>query len=109
VQQTDLAGHRQDIELYAKYLNTASEGIKEIMQLMSPDDIMVITADHGNDPTVGSKHTREKVPLLVYKKGLHNINIGQRETLADIGATVVDALSENQKLSYGQSFLKKLK
>jgi phosphopentomutase len=108
VQQTDLAGHAQDTALYTERLNIASVRINKIIQSAAKDDIILITADHGNDPTTSKNHTREKVPILIYKEGLENINIGIRETLADIGATAAAYLAPKQKLSFGKSFLDKL-
>ena len=66
---------------------------------------MIITADHGNDPKIGhSHHTREMVPILIYKDGCHNGYIGERDTLADIGQTAADFF--NKKLpDNGKSFL----
>lgn len=91
VQETDLAGHREDAPLYAQRLITADRGIGKIIQAMKPDDILAITADHGNDPTIGhTQHTREKTPLLLYGKKIRLGNIRPRETLADTGASVAD-------------------
>lgn len=75
---------------------------------MSSEDVLIVMADHGNDPTIGhSNHTRERVPVLIYKKGLTGRYIGERETLADIGATAADYF--NVRLpQHGQSFLKHL-
>ena len=61
------------------------------MPLLSEEDILLVQADHGNDPDIGhSKHTRENVPLLVYRKGLHHVQLGVRSTMSDVGATVCD-------------------
>ena len=104
VQETDLAGHALDPDAYIKHLNTADRGILSIINLMETEDILVVMADHGNDPTaLSSKHSREEVPLLIYKRGLSGINLGTRATLADVGATVADYF--NTKSSFGTSFL----
>lgn len=105
VQQTDLAGHSQDASWYKEILLEADKHIGDIIEMLNFDDILVVMADHGNDPNIGhNKHTRENVPLLIFKKECENINIGQRETLSDVGATICDffekTLPEN-----GKSFL----
>jgi phosphopentomutase len=75
---------------------------------MRDDDVMMITADHGNDPTFrGSDHTREYAPLLVYgKRSLAGINLGTRESLADIGQTIADNF--RLRLAAGESFLDRI-
>jgi phosphopentomutase len=75
---------------------------------MREDDVMMITADHGNDPTFpGTDHTREYAPLLVYGKTARaGINLGTRDSLADIGQTI--AHNFNLRLSAGNSFLDKI-
>ena len=75
---------------------------------MGDNDVMMITADHGNDPTFrGSDHTREYAPLLVYGKTARaGINLGTRESLADIGQTI--AQNFGLKLSAGKSFLDRI-
>ncbi|PAT01795.1 phosphopentomutase [Candidatus Izimaplasma bacterium ZiA1] len=106
VQETDLAGHAEDSIKYANKLAIADTYIKDIINLLTKDDILIVMADHGNDPTVGhSKHTRERVPLLIFKKDLKGKNIGCRNTLADVGATVAEFHNIN-KLDFGDSFLK---
>ncbi|AIO19402.1 Phosphopentomutase [Candidatus Izimaplasma bacterium HR1] len=108
VQETDLAGHSENTQLYASKLLVVDEYIPQIINLLDENDVLIIMADHGNDPTVGhSKHTRENVPLLVYKKGIQGINIGNRDTLADVGATVADFFGI-KKVNFGTSFLGKL-
>jgi phosphopentomutase len=91
VQETDLAGHREDPKLYGERLLTADKGIAAIMEKLNAGDILVITADHGNDPLIGHpRHTREKTPILVYGRGSAPGFIGGRSSLADTGATVCD-------------------
>ncbi len=108
VQETDLSGHKQNPDLYWHTLERADLGLSKIIKLMADDDLLIVTADHGNDPYIGhSKHTREYVPLLVYKSGLHHRNVGERTTLADIGATACDFFSA-QPPQYGSSFLPNL-
>lgn len=86
-----LYGHRRDVEGYAGALTAFDERLPEIMGKMRPEDLLMITADHGCDPayTRTTDHTREYVPLLMYGKNLKPGNLGTRETFADIGATVL--------------------
>jgi phosphopentomutase len=100
-----LYGHRRDTEGYAKALEHFDSRLPEIEAAMNDDDVMIITADHGNDPTFrGSDHTREYAPLLVYGKTAQpNVNLGTRASLADIGQTI--AQNFGLKLVAGESFL----
>ncbi|AKP34591.1 phosphopentomutase [Yersinia aleksiciae] len=96
IQETDLAGHGQDVERYAERLQLVDNMLGKITAAMVTGDCLVVMADHGNDPTIGhSKHTREQVPLLVYHAGVTNtqqqaIRLGIRETMSDVGATVCE-------------------
>ncbi|MCG7406966.1 phosphopentomutase [Paenibacillus sp. ACRRX] len=91
IQETDLAGHAQDTERYMNRLEVCDRYVGHIMELMADGDILIITADHGNDPTIGhSRHTREKVPILVYQRQGKSGHIGHYSTLSCIGATVAD-------------------
>lgn len=102
-----LYGHRRDTEGYAKALEHFDERLPEIEAAMKDDDLMMITADHGNDPTFpGSDHTREYAPLLVYGKRAKSVDLGTRSSLADIGQTVADNFG--LKLIAGESFLNSL-
>ncbi len=103
-----LYGHRRDTEGYAKALEHFDVRLTEIESGMRDDDLMIITADHGNDPTFrGSDHAREYAPLLVYGKCANaNVNLGTRASLADIGQTVAENFE--LKLLAGESFLRKL-
>ena len=102
-----LYGHRRDTEGYAKALEHFDSRLPGIEAAMRDDDVMMITADHGNDPTFpGSDHTREYAPLLVYGKKAKPVNLGTRESLADIGQTVADNFG--LKLVAGKSFLSEL-
>lgn len=103
-----LYGHRRDTEGYARALEHFDSRLPEIESAMRDDDVMMITADHGNDPTFrGSDHTREYAPLLVYgKNALPGINLGTRGSLADIGQTI--AHNFNLKLKDGESFLDRI-
>ena len=108
IQETDLAGHAENTERYAQILKLSDKYIGKIMEKLNEKDILIITADHGNDPTIGhSQHTRENVPILIYKKGLESVNIGHRETMSDIGATVADYFKTKMPEN-GKSFLQNL-
>ncbi|CNF17506.1 phosphopentomutase [Yersinia nurmii] len=105
IQETDLAGHQQDTLRYADRLQLVDSALNQIMAAMQPDDILVVIADHGNDPTIGhGKHTREQVPLLVYQRGLSAVDLGTRRTLSDVGATACAFFSAPMPQN-GQSFL----
>ena len=100
-----LYGHRRDTEGYAKALEHFDSSLPHIEAAMSEGDLIVITADHGNDPTFpGTDHTREYAPLLVYGKCARpGVNLGTRSSLADIGQTVAENFG--LKLTAGESFL----
>ena len=98
-------GHRRDVEGYAKALYYFDERLPDIMNALKDDDVLIITADHGNDPTyTGSDHTREMIPILIYGKKIKmGANIGIRNTFADIGSTICSLL-ELRPTKYGKSF-----
>ena len=109
IQETDLAGHSQDSQVYRKVLERADKGIERILPLLTEDDILIIQADHGNDPDIGSsRHTRECVPLLIYKKGVSNVRVGTRKTMSDNGATCCDYFKV-EKCENGTSYLDLIK
>lgn len=103
-----LYGHRRDTEGYAKALEHFDARLPEIEDAMNNDDLMIITADHGNDPTFpGSDHTREYAPLLVFGKTMREgTDLGTRASLADIGQTIADNFG--MRLTAGESFLSSL-
>jgi len=106
VQETDLAGHDQDAARYAACLRATDEGIGRILDQLRPGDLFIITGDHGNDPTIGhDKHTREFTPLLVAGEGVDSVSLGQRESLADIAATIAEVFA-TQAPEIGTSFLR---
>lgn len=100
-----LYGHRNDAQGYAKALVDFDNRMPEIISLMNDDDILILTADHGCDPTTSSTdHSREYIPVLVYGKGIKGgIDIGIRKSYCDIGKTVLDLLNVENSL-YGESF-----
>lgn len=105
VQETDLAGHAQNPVRYANRIEMVDQYLPEILRKMTDQDLLMISADHGNDPTIGhNQHTREKTYLLAYHKKLSPVNIGERKTLADIAATSADYLGL-RNTENGSSFL----
>ena len=98
-------GHRRDVEGYKNALEEFDARIPEILENMNDDDVLIINSDHGNDPTYkGTDHTREYIPVLVYGKNLKSgLNLGTRNSFADIGATVADILNVEMP-KHGQSF-----
>ncbi|MFP7286356.1 phosphopentomutase [Shouchella clausii] len=104
-----LYGHRRDVIGYGEAIMAFDQRLGEILPRLGDEDLLIITADHGNDPThTGTDHTREYVPLLVYNKGIKPVNLGKRRTFADIGATVADNF-QVELPSNGTSFLAELK
>src|SRR5204863_1021007 len=100
-----LYGHRRDTEGYARALEHFDARLPEIEGAMRDDDLLMITADHGNDPTYpGTDHTREYAPLIVYgKKARAGVDLGTRSSLADIGRTIADNFGVD--LRAGDGFL----
>ena len=103
-----LYGHRRDTEGYAKALEHFDSRWPEIEAAMRDRDLLIITADHGNDPTYrGTDHTREYAPLIAFgKRARADVNLGTRRSLADIGNTIADNFG--LKLGAGESFLAQL-
>lgn len=100
-----LYGHRRDVKGYARALEYFDRRLPEILPFLQDDDLVFITADHGNDPTyAGTDHTREQVPVLMFGRKAAAEDIGQRDTYADIGQTIA-AYFEIRPLDYGVSFL----
>lgn len=109
VQETDLAGHSQSAAAYREILETADRGIGAVLEEMEAEDILVVMADHGNDPNIGhSRHTRECVPLLIYTRGMSGREIGTRKTLSDVGASVCSFFGVKSTQN-GTSFLEDLR
>jgi phosphopentomutase len=102
-------GHRRDPQGYGEALEAFDQRLPEVLEKLQGDDLLIITADHGNDPVhQGTDHTREYVPLIVYHK---DIEEGKElpicKTFADIGATIANNYSVKAP-DYGQSFLKEI-
>ncbi|MEH7336298.1 phosphopentomutase [Neobacillus drentensis] len=105
VQETDLAGHKEDSEWYKEVLETSDAFLASFIPELGEEDVLIITADHGNDPTIGhSNHTREQTPILVVGKRVKPVSIGTRETMADIAATMAEFVGV-ERPEYGESFL----
>ena len=101
-------GHRRDPQGYAKCLEEFDVQLAEFLEKITEEDLVIITADHGNDPTApGSDHTREYVPLVVYRKNGKNINLGTRTSFADIGATIAENFNLEMP-EIGKSFLNEI-
>ncbi len=99
-------GHRNDVEGYAKALTYFDEQMPRILELLKEDDILIITADHGCDPsTESTDHSREHTPCLIYGNKIKaGVNLGTRDTFADIAATVLEYLGVKGETA-GKSFL----
>ncbi len=103
-------GHRNDALGYAKGLEEFDEFfLPQVFKVMKDDDLLIIGADHGCDPTTkGTDHTREYTPLLIYGNNIKaNVNLGIRETFADVGQTIAE-IFEVEQLPIGKSFLKEI-
>lgn len=100
-------GHRNDIAGYALAMTDFDKQLGEFIENMREDDMLIITADHGCDPkTPSTDHSREYVPMLAYGKGVKaGVDLGTRESFADISATVLDFFGVDQKDTKGTSFL----
>ena len=100
-----LYGHRRDVEGYAKALEHFDARLPEIFDAMRDDDLLVLTADHGNDPSYpGSDHTREYVPVIAYGRNTkQNVALGTRQSLSDIGQTIAENFG--LQIEDGVSFL----
>ena len=107
-----LYGHRRDPEGYARCLREFDAQLPDVLDALRPDDVLILTADHGNDPTMpGTDHTRERVPLLVAGPSISaGVDLGTGDTFADIAATLREVFTlpeTSPKTSAGVSFLAK--
>ncbi|SFP25027.1 phosphopentomutase [Salibacterium halotolerans] len=102
-------GHRRDPDGYGQALEEYDSRLPALLDELREDDLLIITADHGNDPVHhGTDHTRELVPLLVYtKRAAHGDDLGRRMTFADIGATIADNFGITLP-EHGESFLQQV-
>ncbi|MBO5362928.1 MAG: phosphopentomutase [Clostridia bacterium] len=103
-------GHRNDVEGYATAMSAFDRWLGEFLPKLKEDDLLIITADHGCDPaTPSTDHSREYTPMLAYgAKIKENVNLGTRDSFADIGATVLDWFGISTKYVCGKSFLKEI-
>jgi phosphopentomutase len=102
-------GHRNDPKGYYEALKTFDDAIPEIQKRMSDDDLVIVSADHGVDPTTESTdHSREYVPLLVFGPNVSGVDLGIRQTFADVGATITENFGLTPPM-IGTSFLSDLK
>jgi phosphopentomutase len=100
-----LFGHRRDVAGYAAALEYFDQRLPELLGQLQDDDLLVICADHGCDPTrEGSDHTREHIPVLVYGKHVAAGSLGKRKTFADIGQSLAEFFALTP-MDYGVSFL----
>lgn len=104
VQELDLAGHQHDPAMYTNVLKSCDERLVGILELLGSQDCVIITGDHGNDPSRPTGHTRECVPILFFATGIAPRPIGWRVTLADVGASSATWLGL-APTSRGTSFL----
>ena len=104
-----LYGHRRDVEGYARALEYFDNELPKLLDLLNDGDLLIITADHGCDPThKGTDHTREYVPLLSYMKGKnYSNNLGTRTTFADVAATICEYFGLDERFK-AVSFLKEM-
>ncbi|MFC3031570.1 phosphopentomutase [Pseudoalteromonas fenneropenaei] len=97
-------GHRRNAIGYAEALKTFDDYLPTILNKLQPDDLLLITADHGCDPTAaGTDHTREYVPVVAYRKGMQAVDLGERQTFADIGQTLAQWF-DLPACEYGEGF-----
>jgi phosphopentomutase len=100
-----LYGHRRDVEGYAAALEYFDGRLPELFELLEEDDLVVLCADHGCDPTwPGSDHTREHIPVLAYGAGMEPGSLGRRESFADIGQSLAKHFGL-EPMDYGTSFI----
>ncbi len=104
-------GHRRDRDGYLKCIQEMDQYLPIFINKLKDDDLVIFTADHGNDPTYkGTDHTRENVPVLFYSKSFKYFGeLPLRHTFADIGATIIDNFNIENKLEIGESYLDLLK
>ena len=110
VEFDSMYGHRRDVQGYGRELEMFDYQLGGLLELLKEDDLLLITADHGNDPTwKGTDHTRELVPILAYSPSfIGPIELGDRRSFADIGQTILDNFGVTESF-VGETFLSALK
>jgi len=104
-----LYGHREDPEGYYEGLKTIDNNLSKLLKIIDDDDLLIITGDHGTDPTDGkTDHSREYVPLVAYKNNLKGNNFGERNSFSVIASTISDFFGLNN-IFYGDSLLEEIK
>jgi phosphopentomutase len=100
-------GHRNDVAGYAANLERVDARLSEVLAAVQPRDLLVVTADHGNDPTTASTdHAREYVPVFLTGRAVRRgVDLGTRQTFADLGQTIAELFNVGP-LDHGTSFLK---
>ena len=103
-------GHRNDVAGYARAMTEFDARLGELLPLLGEEDLLIITADHGCDPaTPSTDHSREYTPMIAYGKKLkQGVNLGTRESFADIGSTVLEWFDLSSDVIYGKSFLQEI-
>ena len=101
-----VCGHRRDVEAYAQCLRDFDEFLPKILNELNENDLLMITADHGCDPTYsGTDHTRERVPILAWHRGMRSaVDLGTRDSYADIAATVCEGFGLPQRFGAASFF-----
>ncbi len=98
-------GHRNDVPGFLQGLRELDQAVARLLKNLQPDDLIIFTADHGNDPTTPSTdHSRERVPIVVFGPKVKPVGIGERASFADVGQTIAEFLGV-EALSAGRSFL----
>ena len=103
-------GHRNDIDGYAKALTEFDGRLLDLLSCLKKDDMLIITADHGCDPsTPSTDHSREYTPMLIVGENFNSgVNLETRDSFSDISATILDYLGLDKKETFGESFLKQI-
>ena len=103
-------GHRNDVDGYAKAYTSFDKWLEEFLLKLRENDVLMITADHGCDPsTPSTDHSREYVPILIYGKNVNPVNLGIRETYSDIAKTIDDMFGVFSDKIEGKSFLNEIR
>ena len=104
-------GHRNDVDGYAAAMTQFDEFLGGFIEDMKDDDALIITADHGCDPsTPSTDHSREYTPMIIYGNGIKSgVDLHTRSSFADISATVLDMFGVKQEDTFGKSFYNEIK